>query len=99
MARLWLCTDPAMITDQPLPPIEPEGKFLRRLDQKFFFKAMRLHGLEAAPEFLDFAGKVALRKRLDELKAAYTTGLILTETQAEPVLGIAAQSGLYALMK
>jgi O-antigen biosynthesis protein len=88
-----------MITDQPLPHIEPDGKFLRRLDQKFFFKAMRLHVLEAPPQSLDFAGKVALRKRLDDLKAGHTTGLILTEAQAEPVLGVAAQSGLYALME
>ena len=88
-----------MITDQPLPHIAPDGKFLRRLDQKFFFKAMRLPELGTPLESLDFAGKIAMRKRLDELKAGHTTGLILTETQAEPVLDVAAQSGLYALME
>ncbi|HEX4210026.1 MAG TPA: glycosyltransferase, partial [Candidatus Binataceae bacterium] len=114
MAQLWLQPLLAMITDQPLPHIESNGKFLRRLEQKFFFKAMRLpdlelsperpalHEVEAAPQVkghLSFASQIALHKRLDELKAAHTTGLILTETQAEPVLDIAAQSGLYALVE
>jgi O-antigen biosynthesis protein len=85
-----------MITDQPLPQIDSYGKFLRRLDQKFFFKAMRLP--DAASDF-DFAAKIALLKRFGELKAGHTTGLILTEAQAEPILDLAAQSGLYTLVE
>ena len=85
-----------MITDQPLPHIEPDGKFLRRLDQKFFFKAMRLPELDAP---IDFSGKVALRKRFDALKAGHTTGLILTEAQAKPALDVLGQSGLYAIVE
>ncbi|HTT77822.1 MAG TPA: hypothetical protein VMF50_17795, partial [Candidatus Binataceae bacterium] len=85
-----------MISDHPVPHVEAEGKFFRRLEQKFFFKAMRLPSLEVAGSF---TGKIALRKRLDELKAAHTTGLILTEAQAEPVLGVAVQSGLYAMVE
>ncbi|MGH7931588.1 MAG: glycosyltransferase, partial [Candidatus Binataceae bacterium] len=48
---------------------------------------------------LDFNQKVALRKRLQDLKAAHTTGLILTAEQAEPVLGLAAQARLDVLVE
>src|SRR5690242_21707765 len=57
---------------------------------------MRLADVDGS---LDFSQKLALRKRLDELAAAHTTGLVLTEEQSEPVLGLAGQSGLYALVE
>ena len=57
---------------------------------------MRLTDVDSS---LDFAQKLALRKRLDELAAAHTTGLVLTEEQAEPVLGLAGQAGLYSLVE
>src|SRR5271167_1780994 len=85
-----------MNTDQPLPHIKQDGKFLSRLRQKFFFKAMRLPEANGA---IDFVGKVALLKRLEELKRGHTTGLVLTEAQAELVLDLAAQAGLYALVE
>src|SRR5713101_3895040 len=72
------------------------GKFFSRLDRKFFFKAMRL---DAIGDSFDFNQKLALRRRFDEISKAHTTGLILKEAQAEPLLGIAAQSSLQALVE
>ena len=40
-----------------------------------------------------------MRKRLDDLRAAHTTGLVLTEAQSQPCLDIAAQSGLVAMVE
>ncbi len=48
---------------------------------------------------LDLSEKFALRKRLDELTDANVNALILTEVQAETVLSIASQVGLYALVE
>ena len=72
------------------------GKFLSRCGRKFFFKAMRL---DDGCDSFDFNQKLALRRRFDQLSKAHTTGLILREREAEPVLGIAAQSGLQALVE
>ena len=76
--------------------VTPHGKFLSRAGQKFFFKAMRLADVSAT---LDFGQKLKLRKRLDDLKTAHTTGLVLTEAQSQPCLDIAAQSGLVAMVE
>src|SRR5260221_4535947 len=76
--------------------IKPHGKFFSRRNQKFFFKAMRLPDVTAT---LDFAQKLKLRKRLDDLKTAHTTGLVITEAQAQPLLDLAAQAGLTALVE
>jgi hypothetical protein len=76
--------------------ITTHGKFLSRAGQKFFFKAMRLPDVSAT---LDFGQKLKLRKRLDDLKTAHTTGLILSEAQAQPCLDLAAQSGLVAIVE
>src|SRR5271170_1876882 len=83
---------------QPDPSyrITPHGKFLSRAGQKFFFKAMRLTDVGAT---LDFAQKLKLRKRLDYLKTAHTTGLVLSEENSQPCLDIAAQSGLVAMLE
>lgn len=80
----------------PAQSITAHGKFLSRAGQKFFFKAMRLPGVSAT---LDFSQKLKLRKRLDDLKIAHTTGLLLSEAQAHPCLDLAAQSGLVALVE
>ncbi|MGH7877954.1 MAG: glycosyltransferase, partial [Candidatus Binataceae bacterium] len=48
---------------------------------------------------LDFHQKLALHKRLGELAQARTTGLILTEQQAAPLIGIAAQNGLQVFVE
>jgi len=85
-----------MLTNGPAQRITLHGKFLSRAGQKFFFKAMRLADVSAT---LDFGQKLKLRKRLDGLKAAHTTGLVLTEAQAQPCLDIAAQSGLVAMVE
>ena len=79
-----------------LPPVSAHGKFLRRARGKFLLKAMRLPGVAGA---LDFSEKLTLRKRLDELAAAHVNALILTEAQAETVLGLAGQAGLCAMVE
>jgi glycosyltransferase involved in cell wall biosynthesis len=76
--------------------ITAHGKFLSRAGQKFFFKAMRLEDVSGT---LDFNHKLKLRKRLDDLKAAHVTGLVLSEAQAQPILDIAAQAGLFAMIE
>ncbi|MGH7916480.1 MAG: glycosyltransferase, partial [Candidatus Binataceae bacterium] len=76
-------------------PLSAHGKFLRRSHQKFFLKAMRLE--PGSP--LDFNHKLALLNRFEQLKAGHTNGLILRADEAEPVLGLAGQAGLYALVE
>ena len=86
-----------MLTESsPTLRVAPHGKFLSRAGQKFFFKAMRLADVSAT---LDFSQKLKLRKRLDDLRAAHTTGVVLTEAQAQPCIDIAAQSGLVAMVE
>ena len=55
--------------------------------------------LESVDDSPDFDQKLALRKRFAELKRAHTTGLILGERQAEPLLDLVAQAGLHAMVK
>jgi GT2 family glycosyltransferase len=57
---------------------------------------MRLPGIGAT---LDLSEKFTLRKRLDELAAANVNSLILSEAQADTVLSLAGQSGLYAMVE
>lgn len=73
-----------------------KGKFFDRHGRKFFFKAMRL---ESGGESLDFERKLALHYRLDELARHHTTGLVLSEAQADSITAIAAQAGLHALVE
>jgi len=82
--------------DDKIPPVTPSGKFFTRLGNKFFLKTMRLEGVGDA---LDFNQKVALGRRLAELKQGHTTALIVSQRQAESMLGLAAQAGLYALVE
>ncbi|HYL58815.1 MAG TPA: glycosyltransferase [Candidatus Acidoferrales bacterium] len=76
--------------------VTPHGKFLSRAGEKFFFKAMRLADVGGS---LDFSQKLKLRKRLDDLKSANTTGLVLTEAQSQPCIDLAAQAGLVAMLE
>ena len=86
-----------MLTDTAVPlTVTVQAKFFSRSGQKFFFKAMRLPSVGAS---LDFSQKLALRHRLEELKLAHTTGLIVTEAQSQPVLDIAAQAGIPAMLE
>lgn len=86
-----------MLTDSSvLPTVTAEAKFFSRSGQKFFFKAMRLADVGAS---LDFSQKLALRRRLEELKLAHTSGLVVTEAQSQPVLDIAAQAGIAAMLE
>jgi GT2 family glycosyltransferase len=96
MARDWLkISSVSSISDAP-STIRTHGKFLSRDGGKFLLKAMRLPGIDGA---LDLSEKLALRRRLDELVAANVNTLILTEAQAETVLGVAGQAGLYAIVE
>src|SRR5579863_8509347 len=67
------------------------GKFFNQRGRKFFLKATRIAEVGDA---LDFHQKLELSKRLGDMVQAHTTGLILAESQAEALSGIAAQSGL-----
>jgi O-antigen biosynthesis protein len=86
-----------MLTESdPGRVVVAHGKFFSRFGQKFFFKAMRLDDIGTA---LDFDQQLRLRRRLDALKDAHTTGLVLSEQQASSVLYIVAQSGLSTLVE
>jgi glycosyltransferase involved in cell wall biosynthesis len=76
--------------------IVAQGKFFSRAGQKFFLKAMRLP--EVGPT-LDLSQQVELCARLEALRDAHTTALVLDEAQCEPVLDLAARSGLHALIE
>ena len=79
-----------------IPPIVPSGKFFSRGGNKFFLKAIRL---AARGSSLAFEEKVALHRRLGDLRAAHTTAVVVPEGEAEPLLDLAAQPGLYALLE
>ena len=79
-----------------IPPIAPRGKFLSRRGEKFFFKALRLNPASCP---LDFNQKIAMRKRLADLRAAHTTAMVIAEATAEALLDLASQAGLYALVE
>jgi len=85
-----------MLTNPSPSRVIAHGKFLSKADQKFFFKAMRLTDVSGS---LDFGQKLKLRRRLDDLRASHTTGLVLTEAQAQPCLDVAAQAGLVAMVE
>ena len=82
--------------DHPISTVTGHGKFFARADKKFFFKAMRL---EVADELSDFEQKLKLRARLDQLREARTTGLIVKSTQSEGVLDLTDQAGLAAMVE
>src|SRR5262249_332290 len=63
---------------------------------RFFLGAMRLDGLGAT---LDLNEKLKLRRGLEELRAAHTNGLILTEKQSQPALDIVAAAGMVAMVE
>ncbi|HEX3408714.1 MAG TPA: glycosyltransferase family 2 protein [Candidatus Binataceae bacterium] len=96
MARDWLTSlDVSASFDIP-ESVHARGKFLSRNGAKFLLKATRLPDVEGA---LDLSEKLALRRRLDELAAVNVNTLIVTEAQAEAVLGVAGQAGVQALVE
>ncbi len=76
--------------------ITAKGNYFSRAGRKFLFKAMRLPDVGAS---LNFDQKLALRNRLEDLKLAHTTGLVVTQVQSQPVLDIAAQAGMVAMLE
>jgi hypothetical protein len=71
------------------------AKFFSRSGRKFFLTATRLDGFGTT---LDLNEKLKLRRRLEDLKAAHTTGLILTEGQSQPALDVVAAAGMVAIV-
>src|SRR5215472_10779371 len=75
--------------------VSSEGKFFFRSGRKLFLKAMRLSDLSTT---LDFSEKLRLRRKLEELKAAHTNSLILTEVQS-PAMDVVAAAAMVALIE
>lgn len=78
------------------PAVLTHGKFFSRAGQKFFLKAMRLPEVGST---LDLNRKLELSRRLEDLRAAHTTSLVLNEAQTSPLLDLAAHTGLHALVE
>lgn len=77
-------------------PVVTYGKFFSRAGRKFFFKAIRP---EPISQGLDFDQSLRLYNRLQELKVAHTTGLVVTESEATLVLDLAARVGLFPMVE
>jgi O-antigen biosynthesis protein len=95
VAQLWLPVKDVP-SAYPSSAIVASGKFLSRGSDKFFLKAMRLPEVGGT---LDLNRKLELARRLEDLRAAHTTALILGEAQVHPVLDLAAHTGLYAFIE
>ena len=76
--------------------IVPTGKFFCRGGEKFFLKVVRFRVRTGS---LAFEEKIVVRKRLGDLHASHATAVLVAEDQAEAVLALASQSGLYALVE
>ena len=76
--------------------VAAHGKFFSRSGHKFFLTATRLDGLGST---LDLNEKLKLRRRLEDLKAAHTSGLILSEGQSQPALDVVAAAGMVAMVE
>jgi len=85
-----------MTTPHQDSSVNGHGKFFSRAGKKFFLKAMRL---EVANELPGFEQKLQLRVRLDQLRDARTTGLVVSHTRAADVLDLAEQAGLTVLVE
>jgi glycosyltransferase involved in cell wall biosynthesis len=77
-------------------PVLTYGKFFSRAGRKFFFKAVRP---EPSSHGLDLDQSLKLYNRLKELKEAHTTGLVVAEAEAAPMLDLAAKAGLFAMVE
>lgn len=75
--------------------VAAHAKFFSRSGRKLFLTATRLDGFGTT---LDLNEKLKLRRRLEDLKAAHTTGLILTEGQSQPALDVVAAAGMVAIV-
>lgn len=96
MARDWLKGLSVSLLSPALPTVAVRRKFLGRADRKFLLKATRLPDVASS---LDFSEKLGLSKRLDQAAASHATAVVLTAAQAETLLGIVGQAGLYALVE
>ncbi|MBV8451109.1 MAG: glycosyltransferase, partial [Deltaproteobacteria bacterium] len=85
-----------IVATDRIPPILPGGKFFSRGGDKFFLKAIRF---PAPPSSFGFEEKIAWRKRMGDLRAAHTTAAVIAGSDAEALLDLAAQPGLYALLE
>ena len=85
-----------IIASDRIPPIVPCGKFFSRGDDKFFLKAIRVRAPRSS---LGFEEKIAWRKRLGDWGAAHTTAVVIADGEAEALLDLVVQPGLYALLE
>ena len=96
MARDWLYIDLVNSSTASLQPVSIQGKSFFIAGSKFRMKAMRLPEVAG---HLGLSEMFTLRKRLEELAAANVNTLILNEAQADTILGIAGQVGLFAMVE
>jgi hypothetical protein len=96
MAQLWLCASIVLSRERSRLAILAQGKFFSRAGQKFFLKATRLADV---PATLDLSQRLVVKHRLQSLREAHTTALVLSEKQAESLLDLATFTGLHALVE
>jgi glycosyltransferase involved in cell wall biosynthesis len=75
--------------------VAAHAKFFSRSGRKFFLTATRLDGFGTT---LGLNEKLRLRRRLEDFKAAHTTGLILSEEQSQPALDVVAAAAMVAIV-
>ncbi|MBV8359731.1 MAG: glycosyltransferase family 2 protein, partial [Deltaproteobacteria bacterium] len=85
-----------IVATDRISPLLPCGKFFGRSGDKYFLKAIRLRAPRSS---LGFDEKIAWRKRLGDLSAAHTTAAVIADGDAEALLDLVAQAGLYALLE
>lgn len=78
------------------PAVDCHAKFFSQGGQKFVFRAMRLDGVRPP---LDFNAKLELLNRFEKIRAAHTTGLVLSLTQADAVVDLAARARFVSLVE
>jgi glycosyltransferase involved in cell wall biosynthesis len=85
-----------IVPTDSISPIVLNGKFFSRGNDKFFLKVIRFG---ARTSSLLFAEKIAVRKRLDDLCTAHTTTVLMGENEAQQLLDLVVEAGLYALVE
>ncbi len=85
-----------IVAPDKTPSVLPSGKFFSRAGDKFFLKAIRFGAGSNSP---DFEEKIVLQKRLGDFRAAHTTAVVVADNEAEALLDLVAQPGLYALLE
>jgi O-antigen biosynthesis protein len=93
---IYLAFRGVIIAPDRIPPILPNGKFFSRGDDKFFLKGVRF---ASESSWSAFEEKIASRKRLADLCAAHTAAVVIDDSEAEGLLDLVTQAGLYAVVE